>query len=148
MYDVCPRGYNVISSVSWCRKIKGQDLSLTCCSVICLIQVNYYIVLCKGSWKQINRIQWKLLPQDTVCVHFPFSPCIALWKHASKLQWWDHKKKRGGEGERNRFSYAKLTKAGGRLLKQTSWTVAAELERLGLPNDSLQVLAEWICTKR
>lgn len=43
---------------------------------------------------------------------------------------------------KNSFSYAKLTNAGERLLKQASWTVAAERERLGLPNDSLQVVTE------
>lgn len=52
------------------------------------------------------------------------------------------KKKEWCVGGNNRFSYAKLTNAGERRLKQTSWTVAAERERLGLPNDSLQVVTE------
>lgn len=53
------------------------------------------------------------------------------------------KKKKGGVCVgKNRFSYAKLTNAGERLLKQASWTVAAERERMGLPNDSLQVVTE------
>lgn len=84
-----------------------------------------------------------ITPGHSVCAHFTLSPCIAVCKHASKLQWWDQKKKRWCVCVRkNSFSYAKLTNAGERLLKQASWTVAAERERLGLPNDSLQVVTE------
>lgn len=60
-----------------------------------------------------------------------------------KQGWGTTTKNPNNWGNRNRFSFAKVTKAAGEsLLQQTSWIAAAELERLDLPNDSLQVLAE------
>lgn len=78
---------------------------------------------------------------ECVCA-FPLSPCSAMWKYAWKPQLWDTTKNPTTWGNRNWFFSVKGTKAGESLLKQISWIVAAEFERLGLPNDSLQVLAE------
>lgn len=78
---------------------------------------------------------------ESVCA-FPLSPCSAMWKVCLETTVVGPNKKLNNLGNRNWFFSVKGTKAGESLLKQISWIVAAELERLGLPNDSLQVLAE------
>jgi len=80
-------------------------------------------------------------PKMYVCT-FP-SPLVAqcesmLGNRSDQTQ----QQKKPIQGNRNLFCYGKQTKAEESLLKQTSWIVAAGLERLDLPNDSLQVLAE------
>lgn len=81
-------------------------------------------------------------PKDVTCVHFPSPLVVQCGSMSGNHSCGTQQKTSATWGNRNWFSSVKGTKAGESLLKQTSWIVAAGLERLDLSNDSLQVLAE------
>lgn len=88
----------------------------------------------KNKWKANKCNTMKSVTPKMLYVCFTFSPYNATWNmlgnHSDGLQ------QRTTQVNRSWFSHAQLKKLGESLLKQTSWTVAAELERLDLPNDS------------
>lgn len=88
---------------------------------------------------QYNEIYY---PKDGVCVHFPSPLVVQCGCMPGNRSCGTQQKPPATWRNTNWFSSVKGTKAGESLLKKTSWIVAAGLERLDLPNDSLQVLAE------